>query len=215
MTILDPERAWRDLRVGLVTFFALLLLIAGVTFAGGDKGLLFRKTGIVRARMTDIGGLKRGSTVAIGGMSVGKVTNIQFVGGPSNTQQIEVTMDIRSDVRNRIKADSVPAVRTQGMLGDRYIDLSFGSEDSPALAEGEILKGASATDFDQTLREAQDVLKEVQKLLAAINRKQGTVGRFFYDERFYGNLMEITDEVNDLIKDFKKQPRKYVKFSIF
>ena len=47
-----------DFRVGLLTFLALCILAAGITLAGGDKGLLFQKTTLVRARLCNIGGLK-------------------------------------------------------------------------------------------------------------------------------------------------------------
>lgn len=210
----DQEKVWSDFRVGLATFSGLLFLILGVTFAGGDKGLFFRKTTSVQARLADVGGLKKGSSVTMGGMIIGRVTDIAFVSGPQGNK-IEVTMEVRSDLRNRIKTDSLPSVRTQGMLGDRYVDISMGSLDKEPLAEGKVLIGAGASDFDTTLRQASDVLKETQQLLDSVNQKQGTVGQFFYDEKFYQNLVSLTEQLNDLIKDFKKHPRKYVKFSLF
>ncbi len=208
------ENAWSDFRVGLITFSALILLAIAIISTGGDKGLLFQKKMMVRAHLTNVGGLKKGSSVTMGGMNVGKVANIAFVGG-SDVNLIEVTMQVRSDVREKIKVDSVPSVRTQGMLGDRYMDLSIGSKDAEALPEENFLIGQASTDFDETLHRVVDVLSETQKLLGAINRQEGTVGQLFYDERFYGNLVKVTDELNDLIKDFKKQPRRYIKFSMF
>ena len=166
--------------MGLITFAGLFFLILGVVFAGGDKGLLFRKTTLVRAHLADVGGLKRGSSVSMGGMTLGRVTDIAFVDGGAKSQ-IEVTMEIRSDVRERIKADSHPAVRTQGMLGDRYIDISMGSEGAAALPEAAPLVGDPASDFDKTLRQATNVMEEMEALL----------------------------------RDFKKNPRRYIKFSLF
>ena len=134
------ERVWSDFRVGIIAFSGLVILVLGITFAGGDKGLMFKKTTTVKARLTDVGGLKKGSSVSMSGMVVGKVADVSFVQNPQRslgiipeaeaavvsaaiTNQIEVAMEIRSDVRSRIKTDSIPAVRTQGMLGDPYIDI--------------------------------------------------------------------------------------------
>ena len=39
----SSEEKWSDLKVGIITFTALGLLIVGIGFAGGDKGLLFKK----------------------------------------------------------------------------------------------------------------------------------------------------------------------------
>lgn len=231
MTRYTQENAWSDFRVGLITFAGLALLILGVIFAGGDKGLLFHKTAVVKARLTDVGGLKKGSSVTMGGMTVGRVTDIRFVDSTASTvltapkvqsprdgttgNQIEVTAEVRSDVRSRIKIDSVPAVRTQGMLGDRYLDISVGTETAALLPEGQILLGDEATDFDKTLRQASQVLKETEKLLNAVNSQRGTAGQLVYDEELYKSLTEITNELNSLIKDFKKNPRRYIKFSLF
>ena len=210
----DQETVWSDFRVGIVTLAALILLILGITFSGGDKGLFLQKSSMVKALLANVGGLKKGSSVTMGGMTVGKVSGIAFMGS-SETTQIEVTMQVRNDVRPRIKSDSVPSVRTQGMLGDRYVDISVGAKDADPLPDGKPLIEKSATDFDETLHQALDVLTETEKLLSAINHQQGTVGQLFYDQRFYENLVRVTGELSDLIQDVKKQPKKYVKLSLF
>lgn len=214
MATYDHEQLWSDFRVGLITFLAIVFLILGITFTGGDKGLLFQKVTALKAQLSDIGGLKNGASVTMNGMIIGKVTNISFVDTSAGQSQIEVTMEIRSNMRQRIKTDSVPAVRTQGMLGDRYIDIPPGSA-AEILPEGQVLIGASATDFDKTLNQTIAVLNETQKLLSAINREQGTAGKLIYDEEFYAKLMGISTELDGLIKDFKKNPRRYIKFSVF
>lgn len=219
----DKKQAFSDLRVGIITFIALVCLVLGITFAGGDKGLLFKKTSLIKAQLTDVGGLKKGASVTMNGMGIGKVTNITFVEKQNNLEvaaqenppQIEVTLEVRQNVRKRIKLDSMPVVRTQGMLGDRYIEIPSGSESSEVLPDGKVLIGAAAGDFDRTLKEALDVMSETQKLLKAINEEQGTAGKLIYDEKFYNNLTAITDQMNELIIDFKKNPRRYIKFSIF
>ncbi len=210
----EKKLKWSDLRVGLLAMAAVVFLVMGIIFAGGDKGLLFRNTSMVQARLFDVGGLKKGSSVTMGGMIVGRVTEIEFV-NDAGSKQIEVMMEVRRDVRKRIKADSVPAVRTQGMLGDRYIEISMGSDESGLLPEGQSLTGKSATDFDEAVRQATSVLEETEKLFVAINSKSGTVGQLVYDEQFYAHLMEITAALQDLLQDFKKQPKRYLKMSLF
>ena len=67
----------------------------------------------------------------------------------------------------------------------------------------------------EALHEANQTLTETTKVLGAINRKEGSVGQFLYDKRFYSQLTDIEAELQELLKDFKKQPRKYIKFSVF
>lgn len=208
------EQSATDFRVGLMTFAALCLIILGITFAGGDKGLLFAKTSIVKARLADVGGLKKGSSVTMGGMAIGKVEDI-FFSEEGDLPKIQVVMTVRSAMRAKIKKDSKPTVKTQGMLGDRYLEISMGTADAEPLAADAFLIGSGTADFDRTLTEANTALSETTKLLAAINSHQGTAGQLIYDATFYENLNKITDQLNDLIKDFKQNPRRYVKLSMF
>ena len=118
MAQFEKEQIWIDFRIGLITFFAVVFLVLGITFAGGDKGLLLQKVTTVKARLADVGGLKKGSSVTMSGMVVGKVTHITFADGndsgavpggdgnsvrPQENTQIEVTMEVRSNIRKRVK----------------------------------------------------------------------------------------------------------------
>jgi phospholipid/cholesterol/gamma-HCH transport system substrate-binding protein len=210
----ERDKFLSDMRVGIVTFTSLILLISGVLFAGGDKGVLFQKTLPLTARINDISGLKKGATVTMGGMNIGRVTGVQMLNGET-VNLIEVSMQVRSDIEYRIKSDSKPSVRTQGMLGDRYLEITPGSPEAELLKRGEPLVGSSTSNFDDTLTQARATLQETTKMLEAINKQQGTVGQLVYDEQFYSKLTDITVELNDLIKDFKKNPRRYIKFSLF
>jgi len=209
----SKENFWSDFRVGALTFLAISILIAGITLAGGTKGLILQETSTILASMKDVGGLKKGSAVTMGGMTIGEVTNIAF--SLENPRTIEVAMNIKSSLRSKIKSDSAPSIRTQGMLGDRYIEISMGSEDQPLLRDGEQLLGKTATDFDETLLYAKSVLSETEKMLTAINEQKGTLGHIFYDAKLYDALTETTEELRDLIRDFKENPKKYIDVSIF
>lgn len=210
----EKRNKTNSLRVGIMSVVALGAVVTGIIFAGGDKGLLFAKRAIVYAKLYDVGGLKTGCPVTIGGMTVGKVTDIHF-DKEWSSKQIEVVMEVREDVRTRIKADSIPSIRTQGMLGDRYIEISMGSDEAPALPEGQALVGKVVTDFDEAVSQANAVLEQSEKVLVAINEQQGTIGQLVYDKAFYTRIIEIADELKSVLQDFKKQPRRYLKFSVF
>lgn len=211
---MNSDQTAVDFRVGILSFTALCLFILGITFAGGDKGLLFQKTSPVKAYLSDVGGLKVGSAVTLGGMTIGKVSKIIFSGENAECP-VEIQMTLQSEMKQHIKKDSRPSIRTQGMLGDRYVEIERGSADAEILKEGEYLIGQGSSDFDNTLRQANATLSETTKMLTAVNQQEGTVGQFLYDEQFYTNLNEATAQLNEILKDFKKNPRRYVKFSLF
>ena len=210
----DQTKTKSDFRVGLLTLLAICILAAGITLAGGDKGLLFEKTTLVHAQMSNIGGLKKGALVTMGGMAVGKVSRIAFESGAA-PHCIELSMMLSEKMRAYIKEASIPAIKTQGMLGDRYVEISAGSAEAPSLPEGAPLVGKSAADFDEALQGATQTLSETTKAMNAINKQQGSVGQFLYDKQFYTSLTDIETELHELLKDFKQHPRKYIKFSLF
>lgn len=225
--MIDKAKFWSDFRVGLVTFLAIGLVITGVTLAGGTKGLLFSEKTIVVAKLHDVSGLRNGSAVTMGGLVIGQIKDIQF--SPDKTSWIDTHLEIKADNRHLIKTDSEPSIRTQGMLGDRFIELSMGTENSPVLPEGTPLMGKKTTDFDETLDYAKSVLNETETMIANINEGQGTIGKFFQDEKLYQaltdtsmsltttskSLTSTSDEIREFVQDFKENPKKYIDVSVF
>ena len=212
MAFSDPKKSWGDFRVGLITFFAICLLVAGITFAGGDKGLLFQKTVELHGLFKNVGGLKKGSSVSMAGMVIGRVTDLRFYDG-HDSKRVEALMEVREDMRGKMREDASATVRTMGMLGDRYVDISEGTSETLLAPENPVL-GQDISDFDSTLQESAQVLSEVKKLLSQVNKPEGNVGNLFYDERLYNQMTELTERLNDLIQDFKKNPKRYVKLSL-
>lgn len=212
MEAFGHEKMKSDFRVGLISFLAIGLLVAGITMTGGTKGLIFTETAIIKALMQDVGGLNKGSAVTMAGMNIGQVKDIIF---PFSGHYVEVKMEIQADLRHRIKDDSVPSIRTQGMLGDRYIEISMGSENAKTLPERDALMGEHGSQFDETINRAEAVLTETEKLLGAINQQTGTVGQLFYNEELYHTLNSTIEELRELIIDFKANPKKYIDLDIF
>ncbi len=214
MGALEVTSLKSQIRVGIMTFAGACLLSAAIIFSGGDKALLFCRTSVLKARLPDVSGLKPGASVTLSGMTVGKVTNIRFSGN-SGEASIEVSMQIREDIRTRLKADSIPSVRTQGIMGDRYMNLSKGSDEALPLAAGSELVGKKTSDFDDALDQTTQLLKETNKTLRAVNEQKGSAGQFFYDQKLYQGLADVTNNLNELLKDIKKNPRRYIKLAVF
>jgi phospholipid/cholesterol/gamma-HCH transport system substrate-binding protein len=55
----------------------------------------------------------------------------------------------------------------------------------------------------------------VHKLLSNLESGEGTLGKALKDDSLYNQLVSATVNLDSLITDFKKHPKKYVKLSIF
>jgi phospholipid/cholesterol/gamma-HCH transport system substrate-binding protein len=51
--------------------------------------------------------------------------------------------------------------------------------------------------------------------LKQINSRKGTMGKLIYDEKLYDNLTKAAASLDTLLVDFRKNPGKYVKVSVF
>ncbi len=58
-------------------------------------------------------------------------------------------------------------------------------------------------------------IKELDLTLKQINSRKGTMGKLVYDEKLYDNLTRAAASLDTLLVDFRKNPGKYVKVSIF
>ena len=58
-------------------------------------------------------------------------------------------------------------------------------------------------------------IKELDLALKQINSKKGTMGKLVYDEKLYNNLSSAAANLDSLLVDFRRNPGKYVKVSMF
>ncbi|WP_166645993.1 outer membrane lipid asymmetry maintenance protein MlaD [Halospina denitrificans] len=105
--------------LGVVVTLSLLLL-SGVfpEMESADSGGTYQ----VFAEFSDVGTLKPGSRVAMAGVTIGKVTRVEL---DTDSYRARVAMEVREDV-DRIAIDSSAVIRTAGLMGEHYIEISPG-----------------------------------------------------------------------------------------
>ncbi|HSO08507.1 MAG TPA: outer membrane lipid asymmetry maintenance protein MlaD [Desulfoprunum sp.] len=125
--------------VGLLAFGYLALKLGEVSLWGDSR----RYT--LTAEFDNISGVKKGASVQISGVVVGEVSGVDL----SDDNLALVTL--RIDKRLQVPADSIASVKSQGIVGDKYIQLSLGGDDE-ILAEGGLLtETESAIDIESLI----------------------------------------------------------------
>jgi phospholipid/cholesterol/gamma-HCH transport system substrate-binding protein len=125
----------RTFRLGLFIVSALLVFSVGV-FLIGDRRLLFSRTYTLTTRVTSVAGLLNGAEVRVGGTSRGTVSRIELPAEPGGTMVIR--MKLHRSTRELIRADSVASIETDGVFGDKHIEISFGTPEAATLRTDEI-----------------------------------------------------------------------------
>jgi phospholipid/cholesterol/gamma-HCH transport system substrate-binding protein len=114
-----------EIKVGIFVILGIVGLVVILGVLGSEENL-FEENYVLHASFSDISGLREGAAVRLAGLDVGIVTEIEFPSDISE-KQIYVHMRVAQRFSERIRRDSVAEIKTQGVLGDKYISLSLGT----------------------------------------------------------------------------------------
>jgi len=70
-------------------------------------------------------------------------------------------------------------------------------------------------ELDKTITKLENTLGSMNIMLEKINRGEGSMGKLIYDEQLYANLNASSKSLDNLLKDLKESPKRYLHFSIF
>src|SRR5215470_4643808 len=189
----------RAFRLGVFIAATLLILAAGV-FWIGNKQFLFRSTYRLQAEFQNVAGLNGGAEVRVGGIHEGTVRQIQLPTRPN--ESVRVVMDMAGPTRSVIKNDSVATIRSEGLVGDKFVEISFGSEQAPKVTDGDTIRGEPPLQISDLLNKTNEVLNStkgalqnvnqtadnLKSITAKIDQGQGTIGALINNKKIYQNV---------------------------
>ena len=198
----------RAVRLGAFIVVTLAILVAGV-FIIGSKQYLFSSTYQVRAQFSNVAGLDAGADVRVAGVHSGVVHSIELPHKPG--EQVTVVIDLGKSTHEIIKQDSIATIETEGMLGNQYLAISFGSAGSPEVRNGGMLASQQPLQMVDLLKKADGILDSSQQAIqnttlatanlnsisAKIDRGEGTVGALVNDRQLYSDLQQTTAAMHD------------------
>lgn len=118
-----------------------LLCVGYLTVQLGRVPILEGDTYRLNARFTSVSGLKTGSAVNMFGIEVGRVDRL---GMDQQSQQATVEMVIRKDIK--IYEDAIASIKTEGLIGDKYVSIDPGGAGEPLPSGGTIIQTQPAVD---------------------------------------------------------------------
>ena len=138
------KRSGMELSVGAFVLTGLLAI--GWFAVRTGAGASFTRSGYeVRARFSDVGGLRTGSPVMIAGVSVGRVSNIVL------DEQFAAIVAIRLSADLKLSADTIASIKTNGLMGDKFIALSPGSDERNVAPGGPITETEPAINLESLI----------------------------------------------------------------
>ena len=114
-------------------------------------------------------GLIDGAPVRLAGKDIGIVQTVTFA-PPGSDKPVLVKLRIDRSVQDRIRKDSTATIGTIGLLGDKYVELSMGSEDQPVLSDMAEIATITPADLFAVVAKGTEALDGVAALAANVNR---------------------------------------------
>jgi phospholipid/cholesterol/gamma-HCH transport system substrate-binding protein len=163
----NEERRERALkfRVGVFVLLGLAGLI-GMVYVLGARARLFEQRVTIHAEFTEVGGLIPGATVRLAGVQIGRVTGVDLPGQPGGRVRIDLT--IGRQFSDRVRKDSVARIETQGLLGDRIVEITVGTTQAPPVRPGDTIASRESTDFNQIIGESAVTVNRVSALAESL-----------------------------------------------
>src|ERR1700677_3832796 len=197
----------RAARLGAFIVATLAILVAGIFIIGG-KQYLFSSTYQLKAQFDNVEGLDTGGDVRVGGVHSGTVHSIVLPHNPG--EKVTVIMDLGKSTHEIIKQDSMASIETEGLLGNQFLAISFGSAGTAGVRDGDTIASQPPLEMSDLLKKTSDILNGSQQAIqnatqatanldsisAKIDSGKGTAGALVNDKQLYSNLEQTTSTMN-------------------
>ena len=183
-----------EVKVGI--FVVVGILVLAYMTVNIEKIRVGRAVGYkIYARLDSAAGLVKNSPVRIAGVQVGRVEDIVLDAGKA-----KATM--RLPVQTTLPIDSLAFVKSEGLLGEKYIEIKPGLfKDIFIEPNGEIKQGASLVDVDQLVGQLSSVATDIKGVTHSLNRVLGGEKGEQTLRKILDNVEEMTTDLNAVVKE--------------
>ena len=194
------QLTWTELRVGLFVLVGLSVLAAGIFYVTGSN-LIGPKYRLV-TYLPEVSGLANGAPVRLDGVEVGNVESIKLAQrGPNlardKNRNVRVIMRIARSYQDDILGDSTASLVTEGLLGNRYVEITRGIT-GRKLVDNDEVTGVEEKAIKEVVQRSADMLgnlqalsTDIQDLINGVKQGRGSLGKLLTDDQAYNHLNGI------------------------
>jgi phospholipid/cholesterol/gamma-HCH transport system substrate-binding protein len=199
---MDTHSQKFKIRLGLFVAGGLALFVLAVFIIGKQKNL-FDPVFKLTTTFYNVSGLQVGNNVRFSGIAVGTVDNISII----NDSTVRVEMLIKKSVQQFIKSDCGVTIGSEGLIGDRLLIITQGTNDAPLAKEGQELVSSEPVETDAimasleiTAGNAEIITNQLAEIMIKINSGEGTLGKLISDST-------IAENLNQTMKNLKSSTK--------
>lgn len=158
-----------NVKLGAFVLGGLLFLIL-LLYMIGKNISMFGSTYRLKARFDNVQGLIPGNNVRYSGIQAGTVKDINIL----NDTTIEVSMMMDTKMQNVIRKDAVASIGTDGLVGNKVINIVPGKDHKELAKEGDVIASKKAIDTDEIFETLSNTNKDVAEIVSGL---KSTVSR--------------------------------------
>lgn len=208
----------KNIKVGVLVLFGTALLIIAL-YLIGDRQNFFGATFELQAKFKNINGLMPGNNVRFTGIDVGTVKKVEII----NDSTVNVVMVIEDKVQVFIKKNATANVGTDGLMGNKLINITSSDEKSPSVKDGDVIRSTNPIGTDAMMRtldisnqNIKDITEDIKEIANRLT-KPNTLWSILMDTTVAENVKQailhinvtgekaaiIAGDLNNIIKDVK------------
>jgi len=167
--------------------------MAVAIFSIGHGSRWLRRTDTIEAHFHRINGLQDGAPVTLSGVRIGAVQSIKFPPDPA-AEYVVVTMWIERAALDRVRANSIAQIRTMGLLGDKFVEISGGSAEAPPVEAEATIESRDPLDYEALLQKkgTDDLIANVIEMSNSMRQILDSI------ERGHGLMSELIKGQQDV-----------------
>ena len=199
---MDKRTQRFKVRLGLFISGGILLFVIAIFIIGKQQNL-FNPVFKLTTTFYNVSGLQVGNNIRFSGITVGTVDNIVII----NDSTVRVEMLVRKNVQKFIKADSEAGIGSEGIIGDRVLIITQGSNEAPMVKDGQRIWSTEPVETDAIMKSllntavnAEIITTQLAEIMVNINSGEGTIGRLIQDTT-------IAENINQTILNLKRSSR--------
>lgn len=206
-------------KLGIFVVAGLVFLIFSLYMIGRNRNL-FGSSFTVSANFRNVNGLMVGNNVRFSGIDVGTVEGIEIV----NDTAVRVTMVLGKGVRKFVKKNAIASVGTDGLMGNKLININSVNKPAPQVEEGDVLASLRPIEGDEMLRTLNTtnenmaaISDDLRRITQRINNSNGlwkliSDTTILYDVKAAGKnlkhagfkIAETMDQASELLKNVQR-----------
>lgn len=202
-------QATDSVKLGMFVLTGIVVLILTLYMIGKNRGM-FTDSFELKTHFRAVNGLISGNNVRYAGIEIGAVESVVFL----NDTTIEVNMNIQTKMRNIIRRNAVASLGTDGLIGNRVVNIFPGKGEAPLANVGDVLPSQEEVSTDamlRTLTHTNDniaAIAEDLKVTVHHIRNSAQLARLLDDQSLSDNLKsalihlhETTEQTSTLMTD--------------